>query len=74
MSMEPPSIPGRPGGADSAEKVLGSERDDEMAGIRRQAAWIVDEMLADPSPEQARIQATPCGPRLLHPGAAHGHG
>jgi len=68
MSMEPSSIPGYPDGADSAEKVLGSERDDEMAGIRRQAAWIVDKVLADPAPEQTRVQGLLRAHLAAHPG------
>ena len=68
MSMDPPSIPGRPDGADAAEEVLGWERDAEMAGIRRQSAWIIDEVLADPAPGQARIQGLLRAHLAAHPG------
>jgi EAL domain-containing protein (putative c-di-GMP-specific phosphodiesterase class I) len=68
MSMEPPSIPGRPRGADSAEQVLGSAPDAETAGIRRQAAWIIAEVLADPAPEQAHIQGLLREHLAAHPG------
>lgn len=68
MSMEPTSIPGRPDGANAAEKVLASERDAEMAGIRMQSAWIIDEVLADPTPEQARIQGLLRAHLAAHPG------
>ena len=68
MSMEPPSIPGRPRGADPAEQVSGSARDAGTSGIRRQAAWIIDAVLADPAPEQARIQGLLREHLAAHPG------
>ena len=68
MSMEPPSIPGRPRSADSAELVSGSAHDAETSGICRQAAWIIDEVLADPAPEQTRIQGLLRRHLAAHPG------
>lgn len=68
MSMEPSSVPGRPHGADSAEQVTGRERGAEPPGIRRQAAWIIETVLADPSPGQAHIQGLLREHLAAHPG------
>lgn len=68
MSMEPPFVPGRPRGADPADQVSGSAREAETSGIRRQAAWIIDAVLADPAPEQAHIRGLLREHLAAHPG------
>ena len=67
MSTEQSPIPHRPHGADLAEHVPGPALDAETAGIRRQAAGIIAEVLADPAPEQVRIQGL-----LREPGGKSG--
>lgn len=56
MSTEQTHIPHPPHGVDLTGQATGPALDAEAAGIRRQAAGIIGEVLADPSPEQARIQ------------------
>ena len=68
MSMEPPFVPWRPRGAGPAEQVPGSARDAETSGIRRQAAWIIDVVLADLAPEQAHIRGLLRERLAAHPG------
>ena len=68
MSLEPPSVPGCPLGTDATEQVPESMQDAEADGIRRQAAWIIDAVLADPAPEQARIQGLLREKLAAHPG------
>lgn len=68
MSMEPSSVPGRPHGADSAEHVSGQSRGAQPPGIRRQAAWIIETVLADPSPGQAHVRGMLREHVAAHPG------
>ena len=68
MSTEQSPTPHRPHGADLAEHVPGPALNDEAAGIRRQAAGIIAEVLADPAPEQARIQGLLREHLAAHPG------
>ena len=68
MSLEPPSVPGCPLGTDATEQVPEPMQDAEADGIRRQAAWIIDAVLADPASEQARIQGLLREKLAAHPG------
>ena len=57
MSLEPPSVPGRPRRGEPNEHASGPAPDSGISGIRRQAAWIIDAVLADTAPDQARARA-----------------
>ncbi len=56
MSMEPPSVPGRPRSGEPNEHASGPVPDQGIPGLRRQATWIIDAVLADTAPEQARAR------------------
>jgi EAL domain-containing protein (putative c-di-GMP-specific phosphodiesterase class I) len=58
MSMEPPpSISGRPRKAPSADKDSVPTAAGKLPGIRRQAAWIAEQVLAGADEEQASVRA-----------------
>lgn len=68
MSMEPPTVPGRPHGGEPDDPASKPSPGGGHSGLRRQAAWIVDAVLADPSPEQAQARELLRGRLAAHPG------
>ena len=56
MSVEPSSTPGRPEDHDPDSLASGAERAADAAGIRHQAARIIEAVLADTAPEHDRAR------------------
>lgn len=56
MSMEPPSVPERPQSKAPADQDPVPPGADGLSGIRRQAAWIVEQVLAAAEPEHAGVR------------------
>ena len=68
MSVEPSSTPGRPEEQDPAGLVSGAEHAASAAGIRHQAARIIDAVLADTAPEHDRARELLRQHIAAHPG------
>jgi EAL domain-containing protein (putative c-di-GMP-specific phosphodiesterase class I) len=68
MSLEPSSVPERPGTQRPADRASVPPWDDEPSGIRRQAAEIAEIVLADSAPEQASARKLLREHLAVHPG------
>jgi len=68
MSVEPSSTPGRLEEQDPENLVSGAEHAASAAGIRHQAARIIDAVLDDSAPEQARARELLRQQLAAHPG------
>jgi hypothetical protein len=68
MSVEPSSTPGRLEEQDPENLVSGAEHAASAAGIRHQAARIIDAVLADTAPEHDRARELLRQQIAAHPG------
>jgi hypothetical protein len=68
MSVEPSSTPGRLEEQDPENLVSGAEHAASAAGIRHQAARIIDAVLDDSAPEQTRARELLRQQLAAHPG------
>ena len=68
MSVEPSSSPGRPEEHDPDHLVSGADHAADAAGIRHQAARIIEAVLADPAPEHQQVRELLRRQIAAHPG------
>ncbi|MFF2031340.1 hypothetical protein [Arthrobacter sp. NPDC058192] len=68
MSVEPSSRPGRPEIQDPDDRATGAEHAANAAGIRHQAARIIESVLADTTPEHGRVRELLRKQVAAHPG------
>jgi hypothetical protein len=68
MSVEPSSTPGHPEEQDPDHVISGAEHAADAAGIRHQAARIIEAVLADPAPEHDRAREMLRRRVAAHPG------
>ncbi|MEO5778431.1 EAL domain-containing protein [Arthrobacter sp. PAMC25284] len=68
MSMDPPSFPARSGEEPPRRPAPGSPDGDVTPGISRQAAAIIEAILADPAPERAPVRDRLRDHVAAHPG------
>jgi EAL domain-containing protein (putative c-di-GMP-specific phosphodiesterase class I) len=68
MPTDPPSFPARSGSRPPADPVPGGRYDDGTSGIRRQAREIINAVLSDPAPGQARVRDQLREHLAAHPG------
>jgi len=68
MSVEPSSLPGRPEHQDPDDLAGGAGRAANAAGIRHQAARIIEAVLADTTPEHRRARELLRQQVAAHPG------
>ena len=68
MSVEPSSVQGRPQEQEPADLASGAKRAAGAAGIRHQAAGIIDAVLADTAPEHDTVREMLRQRLAAHPG------
>lgn len=68
MSVEPSSLPGRPENQDPDDLATGADHAANAAGIRHQAARIIEAVLADTAPEHGRVRDLLRQQIAAHPG------
>jgi hypothetical protein len=68
MSVEPSSLPERPDSQDPDDLATGAEHAANAAGIRHQAARIIEAVLADTAPEHGRARELLRQHVAAHPG------
>ncbi|BCW71582.1 hypothetical protein [Arthrobacter sp. NicSoilB8] len=68
MSVEPSSTPGRPQEQEPVDLASGAEHAADAAGIRHQAARIIEAVLADTAPEHDKARELLRRQIAAHPG------
>ena len=68
MSVEPSSTPGRPQEQEPVDLASGAEHAANAAGIRHQAARIIEAVLADTAPEHDNVRELLRQQNAAHPG------
>jgi EAL domain-containing protein (putative c-di-GMP-specific phosphodiesterase class I) len=68
MPTDPPSLPARSGSRPPADPVPGGRYGHDVSGIRRQAREIINAVLSDPAPGQARARDLLREHLAAHPG------
>jgi EAL domain-containing protein (putative c-di-GMP-specific phosphodiesterase class I) len=68
MPMEPPPLPDRPQNREPSDPEPVPPGAEGLPGLRRQAAWIVEQVLAEGAPEQSSIRGLLREHLAAHPG------